>query len=61
MYFVFVTIWGFFVLKDEKFIPPELLGKGSFENINIDFPTHFYSYPNGIRYYYLGTLGYHVH
>ena len=42
IYFVFVSIWGFLVLKDEKFLPPELLGKGSLQNINADFPTHFY-------------------
>jgi hypothetical protein len=61
LYFIIVTIWGYLILKDEKFIPPELMGRGSVETMNVDFPTIFLQHPHTIRYYYLGTLGYHVH
>lgn len=38
LYFIIVTIWGFLILRDERFIPAELLGHGSLDYMNADFP-----------------------
>jgi hypothetical protein len=59
IYFIVVTIWGYTVLKDEKYLPPSLLGTGSIELANVGYPVH--SWPPGYKIYYLGTMGYHVH
>jgi hypothetical protein len=42
MYFIIVTIWGYFMLRDERFIPRELLGHGSLDYMNADFPQIFF-------------------
>jgi len=61
LYFIGITITGYYLLKDENFIPPEMFGHGSLKNMSSSFPGFFKSFPFGVRYYYLGTLGYHVH
>jgi uncharacterized membrane protein len=61
IYFLAATIWGYVLLQDENFLPPALLGQGSYSNINKLYPYHNYKYPEGVRIYYLFTLGYHIH
>lgn len=58
-YFTFATSWGYYILKDEPYLPPELLGHGDIEKVNETYPTP--PWPAGFRLYYLGTMGYHVH
>jgi hypothetical protein len=40
LYFLGATVWGYYLLIDEDFFPPSLLGHGSYEAINKNFPTH---------------------
>jgi hypothetical protein len=47
------------VLKNEPYLPASLLGHGSLETIGPSYPTPHQ--PIGFRWYYLGTMGYHVH
>jgi len=58
-YFITVTIWGYYVLKDAKYLPWTLLGHGNLQYLRENYPIH--SWPEGLRPYYLGTMGYHVH
>ncbi|CDW76728.1 lag1 longevity assurance [Stylonychia lemnae] len=59
IYFILVTIWGYQTLKDEPYLPKELFGKGHLQFINDNYPVQVW--PVGLRCYYLGTMGYHVH
>eukprot|EP00347_Sterkiella_histriomuscorum_P004735 403359308 len=59
VYFISVTVWGFYVLKDTDYLPWTLLGKASYDNFNVGYPS--VAWPAGMREYYLGTMGYHVH
>jgi ceramide synthetase len=59
IYFICVTIWGHFIFRDEIYFPPSLLGSGELRRINEGFPT--YRWPEGLKYYYLGTMGYNLH
>ena len=59
VYYIAVAIWGYEVLKDEIYLPRSLLGSGDLLLINKGYPN--YKMPEGLKYYYLGTLGYHVH
>lgn len=59
LYFASVACWGYSILKDEDYLPVTLLGKGSLSNLNKSYPVH--KWPKGLKYYYLGTMGYHVH
>ncbi len=53
-----VAIWGYQVLKNETYLPRELLGIGHLSNVGSNFPTH--AWPEGLRLYYLGTMGYYL-
>ncbi len=59
IYFCIVTYWGYQVLKNENYLPKELLGTGNLINVGSNFPTH--SWPEGLQLYYLGTMGYHLY
>lgn len=59
VYFVSVTIWGYYVLRDTDYLPWCLFGKGELNSLNVSYPTP--KWPVGLREYYLGTMGYHVH
>jgi len=59
LYFMGVTYWGYETLKDEIYLPVWLLGHGDLQNAAVGFPT--YTRPPGLKMYYLGTMGYHVH
>lgn len=52
------TIFGYITLKDTDFLPPTLGGKGSIYNTFKDFP--YITPPPLYRYYFTGTLGYHI-
>ena len=39
-YFFFVTVWGYSVLKDSKYLPWTLLGKGNLNLMNENYPVH---------------------
>lgn len=59
LYFLAVTIWGFLILRNEKYCTPLLFGNGDLKYLNYELQT--YERPRGFRLYYLGTMGYHVH
>ena len=59
LYFTTVTVWGYIILKDTDYLPWTLLGKSHGYNMNIGYPT--VKWPEGLKLYYLGTMGYHVH
>lgn len=59
VYFITVTVWGYYVLRDCDYLPKSLFGKGDLTNLNNGYPTP--KWPVGLREYYLGTMGYHVH
>jgi len=54
-----VTAWGYSVLKNEQYLPATLLGHGDLEYMNKGYPIQIL--PVGFKWYYLGTMGYHVH
>ena len=58
-YFITVSIWGYSILKDEPYLPKWLLGHGDLANMHADYPR--VQWPKGLKIYYLGTMGYHVH
>lgn len=33
IYYICVTIWGYYILRDQYFVPPMLLGSGSLSDI----------------------------
>jgi hypothetical protein len=59
MYFMGASIWGYCVLKDEKYLPSSLLGHGDLSRLTEDYPKP--NWPEGFKLYYLGTMGFHVH
>jgi hypothetical protein len=56
VYYICIVIWGYFVLNDQHYMPPSLLGSGDLSKINARFGT--YVWPEGLRVYYLGTMGF---
>lgn len=58
IYYICVVTWGYYLFKDEYFIPPMLLGKGQLNQIDKQFP--YYVWPDTLKYYYLGTMGFHL-
>ena len=46
-------------MKDVYYLPPSLLGHGNMKLVYKDYPLHMW--PNNMKYYYLGTMGYHVY
>ena len=58
-YFVIATVWGYIVMKDSNFLPTSLLGVGDFRRAFDNYPQ--VSWPRGLKGYYLGTMGYHLH
>lgn len=59
IYFIVVTLWGYQTLKDQDYLPTSLFGKGDYQHFNVNYPRQ--NWPEGMRTYYLGTMGYHVH
>lgn len=57
-YFVSSVSWGYYILKDQDYLPPSLGGKGEIANAwkNFDAPVH----APGMKMYTLVTMGYHV-
>lgn len=65
IYFIFITIWGYVLLKDLPFLPPSLGGSGdiaaSFHNDPYPDQLHWGTlYTPGAKLYSLVTMGYHV-
>jgi len=58
IFFVFVTTYGYMLMKDCDFFPPQLGGHGTVSNAFMDFP--FTPINPGLQTYYLIELGYHV-
>jgi hypothetical protein len=58
-YFIIATVWGYLVMKDSAFLPPSLLGKGDPRTAYDNYPH--VTWPDGLRVYYLATMGYHLH
>jgi hypothetical protein len=38
LFFMFAAGWGYYVLKDEPYLPPTLLGKGSLSELYTVYP-----------------------
>ena len=61
VYFIGETIIGYYVLNQTDFFPPACGGTGKWENIWKDFPIFDDpKYALQLKYYFLGTLGYHI-
>lgn len=58
-YFIVATVWGYFVMRDSDFLPPCLGGKGDLSRVLDNYPL--VKWPDGLRTYYLFTMGYHLH
>ena len=59
LYFIGATWWGYYVLKDEYWLPWELGGKGiSYREAFKEFP--YGNHPKGMKEYLLWTMGYHT-
>jgi hypothetical protein len=58
VWFTITVIWGTYILRKSDYLPWYLLGKGDITNMYKSHP--FNEYPPGMKYYYLGTLGYYV-
>jgi hypothetical protein len=59
VYFIFSTSWGYYLLRDEPYLSPLLLGGGDMSRIIESYPV--VPYTQGFRYYYLATMGYHLY
>jgi hypothetical protein len=64
LYFAFAATWGYLVLKNEDSLPTWLFGHGNMtengaEIFSKDYPAP--KWPKGMKYYYLCTMGYHIH
>ena len=59
LYFISTTIIGYKVLKNEPYLTPYLLGQGDMSLFSTSYPFHVW--PEYFQYYYLGTMGYHLH
>jgi len=46
IYFFGASIWGYYILRNEKYLPKELLGRGDASYFYADFPTH--SWPENL-------------
>jgi hypothetical protein len=57
-YFMFATAWGYYVLKDEYYLPPSLGGRGLMVRSFEEHP--FAKHAEGLKTYILVTMGYHV-
>ena len=58
VYFLFATVWGFYVIKDEYYMPTALGGKGDFMLMMKEYP--YAKHAPGLKEYLLVTMGYHV-
>jgi len=58
-YYSGICVWGYVILKDEYFMPRMMFCTGDLNLLESRFP--FYEGPYGLKYYYLGTMGYHVY
>lgn len=57
LFYSFSTITGWYILKDEIYLPVCLGGKGDINNIFIDFP--YVERPRYYTYYFTGCMGFH--
>ncbi|CEO98692.1 hypothetical protein PBRA_006806 [Plasmodiophora brassicae] len=58
-YFVIATPVGWYILKDEPWMPPSMGGTGDVIHCWTNFPHH--AMPDAIHWYYVVSLGYHLH
>ena len=59
LYFMISTLLGYYILRDEPYLSPYIMGKGDMSKISDGYPLH--KWPENFKYYFLGTLGYHLH
>jgi hypothetical protein len=61
IYFIGSSAWGYYVLKDEPYLPWQLGGSGDF---TLGFTEEWFPFPirnnDNLKYYILVTSGYHV-
>jgi hypothetical protein len=55
----FITVFGYIVLRDEIYLPTSLLGNGSLDNLDAQYP--YYTGSKMFKIFYLSSMGYHVH
>lgn len=60
-YFVFSSIYGYIVAKDSFFLPPELGGSGSVQNMFYGLPYQPIDTFPLVRNYLMIQMGYHLH
>jgi hypothetical protein len=58
IYYTIVVLWGYFLLKDEYFLPASLLGSGNLSDLESKFP--YYKQPDTMKYFILSTMGFHL-
>ncbi|KAI9920038.1 hypothetical protein PsorP6_015364 [Peronosclerospora sorghi] len=58
LFFVCISIAGFYVMRDEPWFIPALGGKGELVNVLDALP---YPPSNSLKYYFMVQLGYHLH
>ena len=58
IYFFFATVWGYYVIKDEYYMPKSLGGKGDFGLMMKEYP--YAKHAPILKEYLLVTMGYHV-
>jgi len=58
VYFLFATMWGYYVISDQYYMPKSLGGKGDFNLMMKEYP--YAKHAPGLKEYLLVTMGYHV-
>lgn len=60
LYFIFTTVWGYKIMKDDDYMPPSLGGSGNI-TMCLDKVYNPYGKHNpDLKYYILVTSGYHI-
>jgi hypothetical protein len=57
-FFLFVSIYGYFLLRDKEWVPPIIGGTG---DVALTFKEEMLELDPGVKTYYLIQLGYHTH
>ena len=58
VYFSLSIFWGYFIMKNQNFLPQAMLGSGEFKKGYDDFP--YANHAPYLKEYFLITMGYHV-
>ena len=61
VYFFFISIYGFYLLRDREWLPSVLGGSGDIANCFRGLPFPFAELDAGLKTYYLVQFSYHAH